>query len=46
MNGMVKQLLTFVTNSMYADDLVRWSTEEYDATTQIWLQTAINVLSN
>ena len=31
---------------MYADDLVMWSTEEYAATAQIRLQTAINVLSN
>ena len=31
---------------MYADDLVMWSTEEYAATAQIRLQTAVNILSN
>ena len=40
MNDLVKQLPTFVKSAMYADDLVMWSTEEYAATAQIWLQTA------
>ena len=46
-NGyMVEQLPTFVKSAMYADDLAMWSTEEYAATSQIRLETAINVLSN
>ena len=46
MNDLVKQLPTFVKSAMYADDLVMWSTEEYAATAQIRLQTAVNILSN
>ena len=46
MKDLVKQLPTFLKSAMYADDLVMWSTEEYAATAQIRLQTAINVLSN
>ena len=46
MNDLVKQLPTFVKSAMYADDLVMWSTEEYAATSQIRLQTAVNILSN
>ena len=46
MNDLVKQLPTFVKSVMYADDLVMWSTEEYAATAEIRLKTAINVLSN
>ena len=45
-NDLVKQLPTFVKSAMYADDLVMWSTEEYVATAQIRLQTAVNILSN
>ena len=41
----MKQLPTFVKSAMYADDLVMWSTEEYAATAQIRLQTAVNILS-
>ena len=40
------KLPTFVKSAMYADDLVMWSTEEYDTTAQIRLQTTINILSN
>ena len=46
MNDLVKQIPTFVKSAMYADDLVMWSTEEYAATAQIRLQTAVNILSN
>ena len=46
MNDLVKQLLTFVEGAMHADDLIMWSTEEYAATAQKRIQTAINVLSN
>ena len=46
MNDLVKQLPTFVKSAMYADDLVMRSTEEYAATAQIRLQTAVNILSN
>ena len=46
MNDLVKQLPTFVESVMYADDLVMWTTEEYAATAQIRLQTAVNILSN
>ena len=45
-NDLVKQLPTFVKSAMYADDLVMWSTEEYAATAQIQLQTALSGLSN
>ena len=46
MNDLVKQLPTFVKRAMYADNLVMWSTDEYAATAQIRLQTAVNILSN
>ena len=46
MNDLEKQLPTCVKSAMYADDLVMWSTEEYAATAQIRLQTAVNILSN
>ena len=46
MNDLVKQLSNFIKNAMYTDDIVIWSNNEYAATAQIRLQTAINVLSN
>ena len=44
MNDFVKELPTFCAMNEY--DIVVWGTEEYAATGQIWLQTAINVLTN
>ena len=46
MNDLMKKLLVFIKRAMYAYDLVMRSTEEYAATAQIRLQTAINVLLN
>ena len=45
-NDLIKKFPSPVKCTMYADDFVLWSTEEYATTAKIRLQEAINILSS